>query len=363
MMTISIVATLISSVCMSLMIVTDKLMLNKCYESKPRQAWFVSSLAGSIFGLFLTFAMWGVVAIISPVGNISMILGASLDLFLWQGLVVFLVGIIGAQFLLSYFVCFGEDANPASVAAWIAATPLFILLTLACLKLLTSIFEINDSLGLTDSLNLKFIFGTILATVSLITFEYITNKNVFLYNKYSKHLILLITYSVVYSILLEYTLNQNADKYSTSMYIIALLPYLWLGFATGTRDIFNKNKRKEIFNNWNLNVKKYWQLIILVEIIGMLVFYFEYFGLANLSAVYVSVIIGAHVLIVYLLDLLISKYLHNKHNRQLQISNGKTLLITESNFLHPKSSVIKNVIEVSLLLTTVLGILIATINI
>jgi len=359
-MTIAIISTAISSVCMALMIVTDKLMLNQCYESKPRQAWFISSLAGSVFGLILTFIMWGAIAAVSTSGTFIMLLSASIDLFFWQGLVVLVAGILGIQILFLYFNCFGEEASSASVAAWIAATPIFILLTFVFLGLISQLTGFYTASTLTQSIHPIFVISTIITTFALIGFEYVSNSDKIFQNKYRKSLILLISYNVFYSILLQYVLSSEPGKYSHSMYVLALLPYLWVGFATGTRDILNKNRRKEIFDNWHLNVKKYWKLILMAEIIGMFVFYFEYFGLADLNAAYVSVIIGAHVLLVYLLDFLLILYIHSKHNHFIKINKTQTLIIDETIPLYQVKTIKVRIVEILFLTTTVVGIIVTT---
>ena len=105
-MTVALLSTILSSFFMALMIVTDKLMLSQCYENQPKQAWFISSLAGSVFGLTLTFLMWVAVAIISPNGTFGMIFFASIDLFFWNGLAIMLAGVLGIQILYHYFNCF-----------------------------------------------------------------------------------------------------------------------------------------------------------------------------------------------------------------------------------------------------------------
>ena len=359
-MTIAIISTIISSVSMALMIVTDKLMLNQCYESKPRQAWFISSLAGSVFGLFLTIIMWGVIATASSSGTFIMLFYASVDLFFWQGLAVLIAGILGIQILFHYFNCFSEDASSASVAAWIAATPIFILLTFIIISFVDHFTGFFTILTLTQSINPIFAISVAITTFALVGFEYFSNSNKISQNKYRKSLILLIFYNVIYSILLQYILGNESNKYSHGMYVLALLPYLWIGFAAGTRDILVKNRRKEIVENWRLNIKKYWRLIFMVEIVGMFVFYFEYFGLADLNAAYVSVIIGAHVILVYLLDFLLILYLHSKHNRFIKINKNQTLVVNEPELLYTKRPLRIRIVEIVFLIIIVTGIIVTT---
>lgn len=360
-MTLAIISTVFSSVCMALMIVTDKHLLGQCYDNKPRQAWFISSLAGSAFGLILTFLMWMVVALISPHGTLLMIFLASVDLFFWQGFIVFIAGIIGIQILFHYFNCFSEDASSASIAAWIAATPIFILLTFALVGIFSYLGGFPYGVILIKSIHPVFVIGTIIATIGLIVFEYISNPNKTSENRYKKSLFFLIIYNVIYSILLQYILSQESQAYSHGMYILALLPYLWVGFASGARDIFNKIKRVDIINNWRTNIKKYWQIILLVEVIGMFVFYFEYFGLADLNAAYVSVITSSHVLLVYFLDFLLIVYLANKNKYNIKITAEQNLKVDASNLLYPVKTISKRILEVLVLMVVVIGIALATI--
>jgi len=346
---------------MALMIVTDKHMLGQCYDNKPRQAWFISSLAGSSFGLILTFLMWLVMALVSPNGTLAMIFLASVDLFFWQGFFVFIAGIIGIQILFHYFNCFNEDASSSSVAAWIAATPIFILLTFAIVSILSYLTGFPYGIILINSTHPLFVIGTIIATVGLIVFEYISNPNKTSENKYKKSLFFLIIYNVIYSILLQYILSQESPYYSHGMYILALLPYLWIGFASGTRDFFYKFRRTDIINNWRINIRKYWRIILLIEVIGMFVFYFEYFGLADLNAAYVSVIISSHVLLVYFLDFLLIVYLANKNKYNIKITAEQNLKEDASNLLYPVKTISKRIIEVLVLMIVVIGIALATI--
>lgn len=360
-MSFALTATVFSSICMAVMVVADKLMLNECYENKPRQAWFISSFAGSTFGLSLTIGAWCLIASLSTHGTLAMILAASLSLFYWQGIAVMIAGALGIQVLFYYFRCFNEDASSASVAAWIAATPIFILLFQFILGMFVYAFGFESASTLLNNSKVPFFVGTIIATIGLISFEYISNGHVKNTAQQRKDLILMITCNVLYTVLLQYVLGIGSNIYTQEMYTLALLPYLWFGFAIGTRDILNFKLRQEIILNWQLVVKKYWRLILLAEFIGMFVFYFEYFGLSELNAAYVSVVISSHVIVVYLLDKLLVVYLKKNPTYTPPTNTTQRLNIDANLLLKAQKNNAKYVLEIGALVTAIIGIIIATI--
>ena len=205
MFTALIFATL-SAVCMALMVVTDRLMVGDCYRNNPRHAWFVSSLAGSIFGLLLTSVVWFFGSSIAELPDASILFTIAQKLFIWKGVAAIAIGVIGVQILLHYFRCFGEGAHSSVIAAWIAATPVFVFLGAFVLEKL-----LGMSMGLTLTSPL-WLVGILLATSGLIGFERITGGPKGSIGIYRRELVLLLVLSVLYTIALKHVLTFEKQR-------------------------------------------------------------------------------------------------------------------------------------------------------
>ena len=282
---------------MALMIITDRLLVADYYQNKPTQAWIVSSVLGSFFGLLLSAFIWAGFSLWDPHTNL---LGLALELFWWRGAAAILVGAAAIQILKHYFCCFVEDAHAASIAAWLSAAPIFILLSVTAVSVITG--EALPTLMKTESL---WFIGAILATAGLVWFELLMGgSRKMSVGSYWRDLALMLFWSVVYSIglrvvLVPYEGSENLQE------AIALLPYYWLGFAAGSRMLFHKEERMILKQNWFERMHQFIGVILFVEVIGMFVFFFEFFGLSGLDPVYVNIIVGSHIFIVYGLTLLL----------------------------------------------------------
>lgn len=336
-------------------------MLSDCYQNKPRHAWFISSAAGSAFGLALTLIVWALIAASSSEGTFYMIVSASLDLFFWQGVTVLLAGVVAIQLLYHYFNCFNNDASSASIASWLAATPIFIILTYGAISLVGTLFALDELRLFTSDLNSTLITGIIAAASGLIVFEYLLNERRSNSRDYYRDLFLMIIYNIAYTVILQYVLSRNDDTHSHSMYIIALLPYFWLGFMSGTRDILSSTMRNNLFLEYRTNIRKFLRFIIMIELIGMFVFYFEYFGLTELNAALVSVIIGAHIIVVYSLDQALKIYSNRKNVGATAARYIKGELVFRHPLIVNHDSLVNIVLEISTLLVIISGIVIATV--
>lgn len=290
------------------MILADKLMIKNCYANSKLTAWFISSVFGSVFGLILTIVLWTIVALLDNEGTFLMIVKVSLNLFFWDGIILFVAGLLAIQVLYHYFASFTKDAPIGTIAGWIASTPLFIFLATIVLTFFSDTVTFFSYTG-REKINNLFLVGFIIAIIGLIVFEKRNGiENISQINThYRGHIFLIILFFVLYSITLEVVLSKEHAEYSNLMSVIALLPYYWIGFGTGIRVLFKENQRIILRHNWRNTVKNHLPLIVILEVIGMLVFFFEYLGLSKQSATVVSLVAGVHIVLVYILDLIIFK--------------------------------------------------------
>jgi hypothetical protein len=361
-MTFALIATVLCAVCMALMLVADKLMLGDCYQGKPDHAWFASSVAGGTFGLILTMLIWISIASLSETGDFVTILNACIDLFIWKGILTLVAGACGVQVLFHYFHCFNEDAHSASIAGWIAATPIFVFCATIILILAQSLLGIHIINESSISIHPIFILGAVIATAGLILFESHSGQVVKNVGKYRKDLAMMLGFNVAAIILLQQVLVSK-NIYGESLYIIALLPYYWIGFFAGARILLPKSERNAFKRNWQTNIRFSLRAVLFVEVIGMLVFCFEYFGLSKLDPTYVSIIVGSHIFLVYFIDLLLIKTAsHMKHENHNSI-RILGLNISIDNLPQEKESFKTKMFERLAILTTVTGIIISSLYI
>jgi hypothetical protein len=311
-MTIGIVSAVFGAIAMALMIVTDRLMVRDCYQNNPNHAWFVSSAAGAGFGLLLTAVIWLCAPALGLFESTREIITVSAALFLETGWLAVLVGALGVQYLLHYFRCFGSGGHAVSIAAWFAATPIFVYLTMIVSS------HLLPSLGLPETTTtLTWAAGVVLATAGLVWFEVMNGDYSGQVGNYRRELVKLVALSTLYAVLLKhvFTLGEadTPDQQTALQHAIALMPYYWLGFAAGMRVMLRPGAWHEFRHVWRKRVRFFWKPIVFVEIIGMLVFFFEYVSISKLDPTLVSLILGLNIVIVYVLDLLLGL-----HRRQLE---------------------------------------------
>jgi len=299
---------ILSSLFMAAMVITDKLLLKKLYDNDKLSAWFVSSVLGSIIGFSFTLLLWLLISIAHPNGTVIDIVDATKSIFWWQGVAIFLSGFLAIQLLKQYFYCFSYNISASTVAGWLASTPLFILVTLYIFKETIIFLGLQDVIA-SNPITLKFIIGFTMATFGLIIFEKLAptnNSEVINYKKSSYHITLMVVLSVIYAILIDITLSFKSSIYSSEMLTVALMPYFWVGFASGITLISSNSDRQSITVAL-VALKKYWPIIVIVEIIGALIFFFEYLGISYLNAAYVALITSSHIILVYFVDKIIFK--------------------------------------------------------
>ena len=284
----------LSSLSLALMVIFDRLMVGDCYRNRPEQAWFVASVSGTLFGLTATGIAW----LLAP-APLAVLWTTTVDLLWPYGLLVTLAGACAVQVLRHYFQAFvpenGGEVNEAAIAMWLASTPLWIFSTIIGLTLLeteleTAYFEHAEVSG-------WFALAVATAVLGFSQFERSgAASNNPLRPRYYRAIVLVLTFSVLYTLILSAVLHRVGDGLITTL---ALLPFYWIGFGAGVRVLTNQTERQKLRRNWR-RIKVFWFPIVVAETIGMAVFFFEFFGLSEVDPTLVNLIIGAHVAVVYL---------------------------------------------------------------
>lgn len=352
-MELALFASILSGICLALMVVTDRLMVGDCYRGNPNHAWFVSSVAGSIFGLALTLTIFAGAIFVGKV-TFSHLLGEVINIFWWRGVAMLIVGGLSIQVLIYYFRCFAQKAHSASIAAWLAATPIFVYAGMASVTLLSA----TDSVAKT-SFDPLWIIGVILATLGLVTFERITERGADSMGIHRKDLILMLLFSVLSIIGLRQILGQSHNE-NKVIEVLAPMPYYWIGFAAGVRVIFKRGEWHSFKTNWRRRMRYFIVPILFVEVIGMLVFWFEYFGLTKLDPTYVSIITGASVFLVYGINLFLGRLRTRMIERGVRKVGVAGIQLVAHKLPHPIENIRHLMLELTAMFITVVGIALAT---
>ena len=251
-----------------------------------------------MLGLLCTFLYW---LLAEPgVGELATFLVTHLDPY---GFIIMLAGFLSMQVLYHYFTCFSEDADSTVMASWLAAAPIFVYLGAFVLALIGVSYEATQfSLGMSAAV--------LLTAGSLALLERFSYQDVGLVEKYRKNLILMILFNTAYILLIDQTIAyaQMIGGLATELFIPAMLPMYWLGFAAGLVVMLPEGERRNFLRNSHL--RRFLIPIIIVEVFGMFVFFFEFLGLGELDSVTVSVIVSLHVLLVWLVSVLLSRFGH-----------------------------------------------------
>lgn len=311
---IALSCTIMSAICLALMLTTDPIMVGDCYKNKPNQAWFVTSVLGSLTGLMITCLVWYGAVCMGEVASISVLISTAKNFAFGRGIAMLVVGGLSGQLLLYYFRCFGNKASSATVAMWLATTPVFVHI----IMFLITIFVPIDGVA-TTSVNPMFAIGVVMATMGIVWFESITgsdDERASIAKENRKDLIMLLVLSVISVILLKQVLHPSEGKPDELVEVLALMPFYWIGFGAGARVILKSEERKTFKLNWKRRVKYFILPIIFTEVFGMLVFFFEYLGLTELDPALVSVISGASVFMVYGINIKLGRM-----KREMEVRN------------------------------------------
>jgi len=149
--------------------------------------------------------------------------------------------------------------------------------------------------------------SVLLAVAGFLAFEMLENDGEELSVRIDWHLLAVIGYGVVYLILVDHTLPmvESGLGVSSTQAALVTLPYYWIGFALGILTIFKREVQGFAMSIWRK--PEFLALIIILEIVGMLFYFFELFGLSGLTATLVALITGAHIILVWLGDLYVLK--------------------------------------------------------
>lgn len=312
-MTTGILLTSVSAISMALTIIIDRLMVDDFYEDNPKNAWFISSFLGALFGLSATALAWLIIGE-DESWNQLLVLFHTKSIFFALGMI--LVGAVVSLNLKIYFDMLSCHAYTTRVAIAIAATPVFVF---ACQS---------------------FIFGTewvaagiisvAITAVALVGFEALSEAE----EKrpecnFNWHLIIFIATSVVYLVVLDWLFfsvetTMSLDGIQASL---IMMPFYWVGYSVGTisyRDTVVKGFVKKI-----LSRKRFLAIVFVMEIIGASTYFFEFMGISEIDATLVSLVIGVHIAFVWAFDLFISV----KYKRSLREGSDRTrvLLFTLDN--------------------------------
>jgi hypothetical protein len=102
-----------SAVSLEFMLIFDRVMLSDCNRGRPRQAWLVSSILGSLFGLVATAFVW-IASSTNPDNSLSLLSRTFFDQFWPNGFLMLIAGAITVQSLTHYFNLFssaGHDSD------------------------------------------------------------------------------------------------------------------------------------------------------------------------------------------------------------------------------------------------------------
>lgn len=289
--------TIISAVFLGLTMIFDKVLLHKLYGDNTALPFFISTAIGSVIWLVVVPVIWylsgdftmlfsGALVLVSR--EIS-ILGVHMPI----ALAVFIAGVATNQTIRHYFRCFDNNA-PVVIAMVIALTPVFV-------------FAAELTMNHTTWQPLHFM-SVMVATLGMIGYEFtFVKKKVIRYSVRAFHLIMFVGYSVGYLVLIDYILATMTNEWSmgSGEATLIALPYYFLGVATGVFTIARKDVRE--FVKSLPRKKDFIVLLVLLEVIGEGFYFFELFGLAELNVTLVALIVGAHVVIVWLFDLWLEK--------------------------------------------------------
>lgn len=359
-MTFALIATILSSFFSALMVIYDRLMITDCYQNKPDQAWFVSSLLGTIIGLLFTVITWIGVYVFADINLWSLLL----EIWYPYGLWMLLAGILSIQALRHYFRIFipekdDADINETAISMWVAATPIFVLLAVVLINYSGLNIGIFTNL---DQANISwlFILATILAMVGIIGFEKVSSddENVFGRKIYFREIGYMLFHFVLYTLIIFSVTQELGKNYENlTLVSLALLPLYWLGFAYGLKLFFKSDFRNSFRENF-ANIKYFASPILIAEITGALVYFFMFIGLGDLDPTLANLIFSAHIIIVFILNLALKRLYVSLLEKGIDTWRLFGFTMTLNSL--PKNGTAHLSAEIFFLIVALLGIVIAT---
>ena len=305
-----------SAIALAIMISFDRIMIGDVYRNRPDIAWFVSSTLGALFGLIATMLVIGAaftVDFVSP----TLFMDSISDSFSGDGPLMLVSGAINIQVMKYYFRLFipesGEQTNETSIALWLSSAPIFVFIAILFIQNLN--LESFDASGIGKA-NTSLIFGLLIffCIASFALFEiYDVGVDERSQHRY-REIALMLLCIVGYTLIISNTLR--ADNGSVERGLVLQIWY-WIGFAAGARAYLNRSFRNEIRRSTR-RLKKFAGAIVLIEVLGMLVYLFEYGALAVIDPTLTNLVIGGHVLLVFLISLLLSKLRTSLQNNEVR---------------------------------------------
>ncbi|MFT7644423.1 MAG: hypothetical protein ACI9BF_000066 [Candidatus Paceibacteria bacterium] len=292
----------------ALTLVFDKLTLGDFYKESTKTAWFVSSVLGSVIGLTATFIGWLLFS--DPqtiIGHVFELVNGHVYLLILS----VLVGTIAALALLSYFYCFATGSVSTTVGIVIAATPIFVFVT--------------QKIFFSENWLLFEVVSVVLTVIGILIYEWLekedledepgeegeaveasAGRSTF----FNLPVITLILFSTFYLVLIDWVLSTiviTANVTAIEASFIAL-PFYWLGFGVGIINL-GFNEVRSFLSSESLRRVHFIFLIFAIEIIGAGFYFFEQLAIAELDVTLATLIIGAHVVAVWIMDI----YIRNRY--------------------------------------------------
>ncbi len=329
---------ILSAFFLALAEIFDTLMVNgDMYQGSSKTPWFVSSVIGAILGLIATALAWIIVGQTSELFDLFLLVSSE-SLITYIPFTIIIAGIFASLCMRCYFSCFASGTTSTLVGMAIATTPLFVFGA-------SSIFD-NSILAIQNFVSL------FVAVAGLVYFEYVSNDS------HSKTRLLsllgVILFGAAYVVILDLSLPFVEQTYSVDSLTASLvsLPFYWIGF--GIAILISHDQEVREFRKNFLTKKKYFLTLVSLEVVGMSFYFFEVFGVAELDVTFLSIVIGAHVIVVWIFDL----YMRNKVKKVIKaekeifaVSYFTGLSIDDfSHYATPRKKVVMQFIAICLVL-------------
>lgn len=296
-MLLALCAALASAFFLAIMVLSDRLLMSGCYENKPDTAWFVSSAAGSIFGITATLITWLFYSAFTTTTFISFF--SALEAFFFPyGLLMVLAGAVNIQVMRPYFKLFtpehtDDQVDETFIALSLASVPIFIFLATVVIRSLLPDFFFSTGLE-AATITPLFGLGIFCTAAAMVGFELSGSHTRLSFTKYGE-VAKMLSYIVIYSLLVSAILRSE-EIGIFEMLVLQL--FYWIGFAAAVRILLQKKSRTMLKESYR-RVIPFIVPILFLEVAGMLVYYFEFFSLSQADPSLVNVIIGSHVLLVF----------------------------------------------------------------
>ncbi len=298
-------AALLSSLSYAIANITDALLIGDCYNHRRSQPLFISCVLGAIMGSALTIVLMRVYDVpLTPIFQTG----------LWSCVLGVMVGLS----LLHYFTAFSSsEKSPTEIAAYISATPI------AVLVVSWVVFAAGIPMAGND-FSLQQVLWVLLGGIGLMLFSIANGKfsdskdvnTLHRSRRYRLHLFLLLLWGGIYyvgfSIVLQYAQTSFVGESNPELLAtLSVLPYFWVGLLlVGLADMIRPGEASAFVTNAH-TIKRYFPYIILVEVFGMLVFFFEILALSFIRPEIVSIVVGGHIVLVWMVGILLRRLYRN----------------------------------------------------